>query len=438
MKKLYKLFLASALSACVLVSMHSRVSAQIVGVQGKSAFSTPKGIPAGSGNAEWNHPANNSRTITSNWLGYWFAADSNAVTINGITNHAFWIEPLFDDSTVIVKAPTFNYRPYLHLAGNVFDPGSNDMQTTFNYSWSYNNSYTIDSMEVAGLYKRTTSSAIVDTLIIYLWTDLNLSNQTIFVGGHSCVPAVDTVWCPELFYDSTGTNMPKSTALTTIKVPLHEADSANFYQMFSTNNFAVPAHKILASAVRFKPGYSYVAGDTLSKNKNTFYMESIEPNGDTTLNIYTKFDFNMSYSIPTDVRYNLDHRAGGWDGMFVTSYAWAAASGLDVFRINYLVTGTFDVGINESNSLGGIKLYQNQPNPSNQTTLIRYETQAVSAVTLEVRDVTGRLVMELNQGTQSIGKHAAVIDVSKLSKGMYLYTLKTNNESLTRRMIVSE
>jgi len=81
-------------------------------------------------------------------------------------------------------------------------------------------------------------------------------------------------------------------------------------------------------------------------------------------------------------------------------------------------------------------LYQNQPNPASANTLIQYEIQSSSNVSFEVYDITGRMVLSMNEGNQAAGKHAIVIDANKLQSGSYFYTLKAGNQKLTKKMDV--
>ena len=81
-------------------------------------------------------------------------------------------------------------------------------------------------------------------------------------------------------------------------------------------------------------------------------------------------------------------------------------------------------------------LGQNYPNPFSHTTEIMYELVNASNVTIEVMDLTGRVVLSMNEGQQPAGKHMASITASDLEAGLYFYTLKAGNFSETKRMVV--
>lgn len=112
----------------------------------------------------------------------------------------------------------------------------------------------------------------------------------------------------------------------------------------------------------------------------------------------------------------------------------------DMFILNLddiLITEGETAGIEEE-SVNGIKLFQNQPNPFNNTSLINYEITNSSNVSLEVTDITGRKLMMLSEGKKERGVHSISLDASALSKGVYFYTLKANGVSLTKHMIITE
>jgi len=81
-------------------------------------------------------------------------------------------------------------------------------------------------------------------------------------------------------------------------------------------------------------------------------------------------------------------------------------------------------------------LQQNYPNPFNPSTLISYSIPQNSFVTLKVYDVLGNEVATLVNQTQSAGKYDVRFDASSLSNGVYMYSIKTDNFSSTKKMIL--
>jgi len=81
-------------------------------------------------------------------------------------------------------------------------------------------------------------------------------------------------------------------------------------------------------------------------------------------------------------------------------------------------------------------LFQNVPNPANNSTRISYELAKADNVTLDIYDLTGRKVLSLNEGNKSIGVHSIDVSLNNLSAGTYFYTLRTTDFSKTKKMIV--
>ncbi|MFH0761912.1 MAG: T9SS type A sorting domain-containing protein [Bacteroidota bacterium] len=82
-------------------------------------------------------------------------------------------------------------------------------------------------------------------------------------------------------------------------------------------------------------------------------------------------------------------------------------------------------------------LGQNYPNPFAATTNITYNLANGSEVTVEIRDITGRILMQRSEGYVTAGSHRIQIDGNTLDPGIYMYTLRAGNYTETRRMTLS-
>jgi hypothetical protein len=80
---------------------------------------------------------------------------------------------------------------------------------------------------------------------------------------------------------------------------------------------------------------------------------------------------------------------------------------------------------------------QNYPNPFSETTRIDYKLANSSEVSLIVRDLTGRIVLESREGFMPAGSHQIHVDGSALEPGIYLYSLTAGNLSETKRMTIT-
>ena len=81
-------------------------------------------------------------------------------------------------------------------------------------------------------------------------------------------------------------------------------------------------------------------------------------------------------------------------------------------------------------------LSQNYPNPFNPTTKINFSLPEAGNYTLKVFDILGREVALLHSGELTAGTHQAVFDASRLSSGVYFYSLTGDNVHLVKKMLL--
>ncbi len=82
-------------------------------------------------------------------------------------------------------------------------------------------------------------------------------------------------------------------------------------------------------------------------------------------------------------------------------------------------------------------LKQNYPNPFNPTTSIRFDVAKASRMTLNIYDLSGKLVQTLiDNEFVTAGTREVVFDAGILSSGVYLYTLSSDNFRETKKMML--
>jgi hypothetical protein len=95
------------------------------------------------------------------------------------------------------------------------------------------------------------------------------------------------------------------------------------------------------------------------------------------------------------------------------------------------------VGVNDDYALlKNYSLEQNYPNPFNPGTDIKFTLAKAGNVSLKVYDILGREVANLVNGTIEAGAHTVNFNASNLSSGVYLYTIKADNFSMTKKMML--
>ena len=85
-----------------------------------------------------------------------------------------------------------------------------------------------------------------------------------------------------------------------------------------------------------------------------------------------------------------------------------------------------------------ISLEQNFPNPVQETTQIGFKMRTSGKISITVYDMFGRVVLTpITNQHFSYGRHEFTIHISdEFTSGMYYYQLRSNKESITRKMIV--
>ena len=81
-------------------------------------------------------------------------------------------------------------------------------------------------------------------------------------------------------------------------------------------------------------------------------------------------------------------------------------------------------------------LAQNYPNPFNPTTEINYNLAKSGNITLKVYNILGSEVATLVNGFMEAGKHSVNFIADDFTSGVYFYTIKADNFTSTRKMIL--
>jgi photosystem II stability/assembly factor-like uncharacterized protein len=115
---------------------------------------------------------------------------------------------------------------------------------------------------------------------------------------------------------------------------------------------------------------------------------------------------------------------------------------------NNLYVGTFGRGVFKSGVLTGIEnsdpnipsqysLAQNYPNPFNPSTTISFDLPVSDEVTIEVFDISGRLVNTIEKSKMySAGSHSLRFEGGNLSSGVYFYRITTPRFTDVKKMIL--
>lgn len=98
------------------------------------------------------------------------------------------------------------------------------------------------------------------------------------------------------------------------------------------------------------------------------------------------------------------------------------------------------VNVNVGNENSAIdykfRLMQNYPNPFNPTTSISFQLQKTGLVQLKVYNMLGQEVAILVDSRMNTGNHTVTFNASSLASGLYIYSLLTTEQQLTKKMLL--
>lgn len=115
---------------------------------------------------------------------------------------------------------------------------------------------------------------------------------------------------------------------------------------------------------------------------------------------------------------------------FVYEYTYGNDVALDDITI------TSPTGIETNSIPNTITLGQNYPNPFNPETLINFSIEKRSNVNLSIFNQTGQLIQTLINREMGYGNHSVNFDAIGLSAGIYYYTLTTDGNAISKKMIL--
>jgi len=161
----------------------------------------------------------------------------------------------------------------------------------------------------------------------------------------------------------------------------------------------------------------FVAGQTIYNNYLCYYNQT-----ETWTPIY--FDLTAVAVDTVQIIFQADAANSVW------SFAY-----IDDVSLTNTIT---DVEKEKSSLPANFELQQNYPNPFNPSTTIRYTLPSATFVTITVSNMLGQVVATLIQANQEAGYHEVGFDGERFASGVYFYHLRTANQSLTRKLVITK
>lgn len=126
------------------------------------------------------------------------------------------------------------------------------------------------------------------------------------------------------------------------------------------------------------------------------------------------------------------------DGGYVIT-GWTGLFNSDIYLVKTDSQGNLGaVGIEEFpiKRPTHLQLFQNYPNPFNLITIINYQIQIESWVTLKIYNILGQEVKTLVDEEKKPGRYEVRFDSSKLSSGLYIYQLKAGEFTNSKKLLL--
>jgi len=118
-----------------------------------------------------------------------------------------------------------------------------------------------------------------------------------------------------------------------------------------------------------------------------------------------------------------------------TAHVWIAEDlnnfGIAMFDAEYLQTG-----INEEPK----SIFSNEviyPNPVSETATISFNMETSSDATIQIVDITGKIILDKEITDINVGKGIEKIDVKGWDNGVYFFSISSNKEKITSRFVVA-
>ncbi|MPM27899.1 hypothetical protein SDC9_74414 [bioreactor metagenome] len=84
------------------------------------------------------------------------------------------------------------------------------------------------------------------------------------------------------------------------------------------------------------------------------------------------------------------------------------------------------VGISEQGTIEGFSLY---PNPATDFVMAEFESDAADLATINITDLSGKLISSTNTTIESAGMQSIRLDVSNLESGLYIVSINIDNKT---------
>jgi hypothetical protein len=263
---------------------------------------------------------------------------------------------------------------------------------------------------------------------------INTYHNSIFIGGNDTLITSDTLFSSGIVKSSQGTNGVFSIR-NNLSINKRTASSVGFHTGGIVQN--------LKGEIDVDLNVYFASGDSGSYHAgwiDTYYNDLWQFKlGASPAEASSKFK-NISFQTETDLHLTAD----SWNDTDLKGfYTSEVTKDFDNEPRNFryigadeLVQAPTDVKVEKKILPEEYYLYQNFPNPFNPTTKIKYQVPRTEFISLKIYDILGNEVTTLLNEAKEPGEYEIEFDGSKLSSGVYFYTLRSGSFYDTKKFIL--
>jgi len=396
--------------ACIGVFIHSSSAQSLIRLPNE--FLAKDSIPFTSPNKS------SFRSVWYNFIDASSSSNGGAISYSIYTNNG-----LFPDSTVKQSYADGNGgskldNVQLYNVGQVFDPGS------FYYSELFSNAtYVVDSIDFAYRYSHVISGS-VDTLVFQAFYD-----DAIILGTLPGQKVNSTAW---IAFDSSSEQ--GALAKQEWKITLDVSDTA-WEAGYKTKTLALPnpatikPNGLIAIAYRFIPGYRYNTGDTLDQSWNNPIVHNQINQFQPLIAVDNAKTEEESYNHGLSVHYMNKYAKTGWNNEFIPGDAWNDHNEYVYISFKALALLMDLNPIIATNT----SVYPN-PSMGSESISIAFTLNENANVSVGVYDLLGNKVLSVMDQMLNAGEQSALVNVSELDAGIYLYRIKAGEQSVSGKL----
>lgn len=331
-----------------------------------------------------------------------------------------------------------------HGWGTTFDPASTGFTILGQDYFDYNDPYTVDTVYIGSRYRTSSSVSGLtgDTLQVVLVMGDTLDNNVWRVGigwNAGAYPGqtkrIEVI--PPRYTGNPTVGVPGTLDAPTqivMKYALTAADTAITYKkIVPPNPINVPGGQKVGVFVTFIPGQSYNpatqtyyrSGGKGDVNNLSYIRLQNSTTGDNNSYFLEPLTLGapsaaISYTLFSDTRY------AAWTGSDAFRNEYPSPSATRAYLIDFWISGTSTVGIDEVSANESLKVY---PNPS--TGRVNITTKSGGTYNLTMVDILGKVVYQEKISVN--GSEVISRDFSDLPKGIYMIGLETNGQRTTSK-----